>query len=272
MWHWQVKKFKELIHKNPLLVIALGLSSAIHLVGLLSFIIGYRNSSELRVTVANTQPANVILMPLVKRTYTHTQSAKASQQKPQTKPTPVTSAKNQKPNKAPQATPTAKKTITTTQDANRTVKPKQPVIAAKKRDTKPVISKPAIKKAEVKPLEIAKKVEKPVSTEKIETKSPENNSLEQPVAVGYEEFAELQMQEYFRQQIISNWSPPPGFGSDVICEMKITISAGGIIDRIDVSRSSGSRAYDTSVKRALMAITVPKWAYNKSVHVCFKQS
>ncbi len=270
MWRWQVKKFKELIKKNPVFVTALGLSGAVHVLGLLSFIIGYNSSNELRVTVMNTEPASVVLMPLVKRVSSPKPIAKALPQKKQNKPTSVVSAKKQTVKTIAKLTP---KVVNTTQDATQNSKPKAPAVVAKKPESKLVKPHKDVKKPEVKPVEIAKKMQKSaVPAQKIEPKQSNDQVEQQPIAVGYQEYAELQMQEYFRQQIISNWSPPPGFGNDVVCEMKITISDQGVIERIDVSKSSGSRAYDTSVKRALQAITVPKWAHNKSVHVCFKQS
>ncbi|MFZ5954335.1 MAG: TonB C-terminal domain-containing protein [Candidatus Dependentiae bacterium] len=297
MWRWQVKKYKEFISENHIFFTALALASAGHLFLLLFFIVGYKTNNELHITIKQSYaPAQVVLMPLVKRT-------QPVPQKNNQQPKPITVSKKISKTTTPKTTaikkaetnikpePTKKsvqksspkKTVALKEASKKTVpQKKEEVVRAKKtiekKETQP--TKPQEKKqlAEQKIVEKAPKEETKVTPIKELAKQKEVARADvveipqEPIYVGYEQYQELEMQEYFRQEIVRNWSPPPGFSNDTACEIKLVISGSGVIEKIEVCKSSGSLAYDTSVKLAVKLINVPKWAYNKSIHLYFKQS
>lgn len=299
MWRWQVKKYKEFINENHIFFTALAVASAGHLFLLLFFIVGYKTNNELHITIKQSYaPAQVVLMPLVKRTAPVPQ--KNNQQ-----PKPITVSKKISKATTPKTTAIKKaetniKSEPIKKAAQKIQKNPPKTVAQKDVQKKPVLQKKekvaqvkkTIEKKETqptKPQEKKQQSEQKVveKTKQEEPKTPTNKELakqkevaradvveipQEPIHVGYEQYQELEMQEYFRQEIVRNWSPPPGFSSDTACEIKLVVSGAGVIEKIEVCKSSGSLAYDTSVKLAVKLINVPKWAYNKSIHLYFKQS
>lgn len=279
MWHWQVKKLKKLIYSHRLLLTGLACASAGHMILLLFFIVGYQTGKELRITInPNQSPASVVLMPLVKKTNNiRKASAKSgTTQVKDSKPKvePITSLKkdNDKPKQL-----LLKTTLNTPKTLPKKEQPKKKVV--QKKSIPSAVKKNEPPKTEPKSAEQVKHIvknETPPIVKKEERIMPIHAITEQPtlepVAVGYEELQELQMHDYFRQEIVRNWSPPPGFGNNVECEIQLQVSRAGLIEKIEIKKSSGSLAYDTSVKRAIKAITIPKWAYDKSVYLQFKQT
>lgn len=280
MWHWQVKKQLESFYSNnSLMCKALAGASALHVLILVLFITGTKSTKDLHITIGKSLPhcASVIVMPLVKRVADSKISQKA----------PIVPKKipAQKPSSKKSTTVQAVKNIPAKKPPHTSKSPIKPVTVAKKVVPKKEPEKKLVQK------EIPKKIELPVAEKpKLEAKNvaaaptvptiPPKQTSEQvpepvrnePLAVvGYEQFEEMQMQEYFEQEIARNWSPPPGFSSDTGCQVQLCISAQGVIEKIMIIKSSGSLAYDTSVRIAVGTIAVPKWAYNRSVHLHFKQ-
>ncbi|BDC34702.1 hypothetical protein Noda2021_06600 [Candidatus Dependentiae bacterium Noda2021] len=278
MWRWQVKKQLENFYtNNSLLCKALAGASALHVLVLALFITGTKSSKDLHITIGKAMPhsASVVVMPLVKRV---TQARTPLTQsktivKKKSAPVPI---KNTTVVKAQTVAP--KKVAQKPKPALKPVVPEKKVAAKKEPDKKPIV-KNEPKKVELPRTEKPQEEVKRVATSDNVAPAISNNTanakpeslIEEPVLVGYEQLEELKMQEYFEQEIAQKWSPPPGFAADTGCQVQLTISAQGVIEKITIKKSSGSLAYDTSVRMAVGTLTVPKWAYNRSVHLYFKQ-
>lgn len=264
MWFWLRKN----IHEGNFSTF-LAASALIHVLFLAWFFFGFKDrSSQLAFMVTPAMLNNKIEFvfgPVKNSAKPGTKNTRAAVQK-----------NNTKTKSAP-----AKKLDMKTSIAQK--KSQKPV--AKKVETKKKIAKPIEKKIEEKKTpesekpkpEIKKEPEKKIE----EVKTPINSD---PIALSTNDSETIQQQqigiherglidEYiaFQKDIVAQWAPPPGVAHDCMCLVTVMVDWQGAVKDITIEKSSGVLVYDASARAALAKLTMPRWAWGKSITITFNQ-
>jgi hypothetical protein len=67
------------------------------------------------------------------------------------------------------------------------------------------------------------------------------------------------------------WHPPVGVDRACACSIKIYVDQHGKVYAIDMVEKSGVLMFDSAAKMTVYAMELPKWAYNKSLVITFRQ-
>lgn len=79
------------------------------------------------------------------------------------------------------------------------------------------------------------------------------------------------MQEDIQAEMDTHWHPPIGLAKDLQCQLRVTMSGDGTVERLAVEQSSGVLAYDMSARAAAMRMHLPRWAWGKELVLNFQQ-
>ena len=99
----------------------------------------------------------------------------------------------------------------------------------------------------------------------------EQDSSQDVLYVGQQEYEMLRMQSYLQHEILAHWRPPIGVPAQACCEISFVVDWAGIVNNVAVVSSSGVLMYDVSARSALLAMDFPGWAKGKSFKISFKQ-
>jgi hypothetical protein len=110
-----------------------------------------------------------------------------------------------------------------------------------------------------------------IANKKEENSAPLEKQQEEVIYIGREEKALIALHELVQQEITACWRPPVGLSDELSCVIKIKISAQGIIDALDIERSSQVLSYDIAARNALYHISFPKGLWGQEVVITFKQ-
>jgi TonB family protein len=87
----------------------------------------------------------------------------------------------------------------------------------------------------------------------------------------YREVEALRRSAQLQQEVTKRWNPPFGASSECTCQIEVRINAQGKVAELKIIKSSGMLLYDISAKQAVYSLAMPKWTYNKSITLNFKQ-
>lgn len=92
----------------------------------------------------------------------------------------------------------------------------------------------------------------------------------EPIYIGRQDLKDLQLMTELEAILVQNWQPPVGFGTDVECQVEVTVADDGHIANLVIKKSSNILAYDLSVKRNFNGMVLPKAVFNKTFIINFK--
>lgn len=140
--------------------------------------------------------------------------------------------------------------------------------------------KPIVQKKELPPKEapLEKKVETPpaLAPAPVENKPAtqelaENNYEFEVCKIGVKEKGLLEEFKLLHEEIVSRWAPPPGIDAACACTLTVLVDWKGNIRTVTINESSGVLMYDTSAKKVLHELAMPKWAWGKELTITFNQ-
>lgn len=67
------------------------------------------------------------------------------------------------------------------------------------------------------------------------------------------------------------WKPPVGVDKACACTIKMCVDQQGKVSAIEMVEKSGILMFDSAAKMTVYAMELPKWAYNKSLVITFRQ-
>jgi len=95
----------------------------------------------------------------------------------------------------------------------------------------------------------------------------QEESLDEVIFVGYEQFDECVISSKIQQSVVQNWTPPVGIDPGTACEMKVNISLQGAANSVEIIKSSGILVYDISARTALSQVEFPQEVYGKTIRI-----
>ena len=231
MFRMNTTQYNRLVLWGKLLLFSL----VCHLIFLSWLFFMYRNDAfDFALTVSTrslTPAAHVVLVPIK-----HVQ-AKAIQ--------PVT-----KPKKAvlPKTPPTTLKSV-------KKLVPAKPLI------------KQTIKKSNSKKM-VEKKIEP--SPKKPEPIVQQTQKKDLTVRVGYRDVEAMRRYNLLQKELVKHWHPPIGIPENCNCQIQILVAWDGAIQDMKMIKESGLLMFDIAARSALFAMSLPKWAYGKSITITFE--
>jgi len=281
---------KRLIFWGKLFIFSL----STHVVGLVFIFFVYRGenfSYNVSINRSITKfGAPIILLPLAKTTGTNLNKLinvnKQITKNVKTKSKKVLSKKNIKPKKTTTISKTKKKKTVSKRSKKNKVskkestkkkieqkknKKKKVVKKNKKQNKNPVKKKSKIEKSKkvVQPGKIVKK--KVVASKKAVVPAVAKPVEPQPIYVGRQELAALQMQAEIEQEVLKHWSPPAGLSKELTCSIKVLVGWDGNIKNSVIQKTSGVLIYDISARTAVSKLNMPKGARGKEINILFNQ-
>lgn len=275
MWPWRLKK----LPKRTIFVLKLSLIScflhAVFFFALITIQIGKRQQLRFSLNSLPSPDTPVIFLPLYKRIHKNMNNVTTAMKQIAE---PVSAQAAEKPQKKQAEKPIAKK---------ESVKPviKTTVLPEAKKEKKEAVKKLPEKKKiahnSKKKSDKSEPVKKTETVQKIEKKEEdsvpaaapllENEGQAEPVFIGRQELALLQMQAVLEQEISTVWKPPRGLSKDLSCEIVAIIGKQGKVIKTIVQKPSGVLLYDVAARTALAQVNMPAWAHGKEVCITFKQ-
>jgi colicin import membrane protein len=73
----------------------------------------------------------------------------------------------------------------------------------------------------------------------------------------------------FKQRIREAFEPPPGLSDSLVAKVTVTISAGGALSGVKISKSSGSPEFDNAVRAAITRVQMPASPDQSSQEISF---
>lgn len=149
--------------------------------------------------------------------------------------------------------------------------PVKPVIKSEAKKIYPVSPLP-VQKKQVKKLE-PKKIIKPVTPEPIKepVKEPvvEEFIPGQPLCIGREDLALLEIERTIMSEIQKYWQTPVGLAPNLVCLLKVIIASTGTVNTIIIEQSSKVLIFDMAARTAALKAQYPKPTWGKEMLLQF---
>ncbi len=127
-------------------------------------------------------------------------------------------------------------------------------------------------KVEPAKLEQEKIIEKEAKEVEAQSKSDEIQQAPDDVRyVGRDDLNSLQMQEFVNQEISTHWNPPIGVPENTYCEIKLVVDWQGALNDCKIIKPSKVVIFNISARKAVKAMTFPKWLWGKEFTITFQQ-